>query len=133
MGAGTTGQSGKDIELHVAEATGKNVDLDAQVNHKVELVGTMSSKDLAAIKGGKTGAGGQSGSGTGYGSSSGSSTTGTGTGTTGTGTSGTGTSSTGTMTDLEHERPAADVQGDVRQVHLRQVPVTLFAKENTRG
>jgi len=97
MGAGTTGQSGKDIELHVAEATGKNVDLDAQVNHKVELVGTMSSKDLAAIKGGKTGAGGQSGSGTGYGSSSGSSTTGTGTGTTGTGTSGTGTSSTGTM------------------------------------
>jgi hypothetical protein len=88
MGAGTSAQSGKDIELHVAEATGKNVDLDAQVNHKVELVGTMSSKDLAAIKGGgKTGAGGQSGSGTGYGA--GSSTTGTGTGTSTTGQTGT--------------------------------------------
>jgi len=73
---GTTGQTGttsqqksmeqkdKDIELHVAAASGKDVDLDAQVNHKVELQGTMSSKDLNAIKGKGTMAGGQSGTGT---------------------------------------------------------------------
>jgi ribosomal protein L9 len=41
----------KELELHVAAAPTANVDLDAQVNHKVELVGMMSSKDLTSAKG----------------------------------------------------------------------------------
>jgi hypothetical protein len=53
-GTGTVAKTGteqKDIELHVAPAaSAKNVDLDAQVNHKVELTGTMSSKDMSAAR-----------------------------------------------------------------------------------
>jgi hypothetical protein len=41
--------------LHVAAAPGSNVDLDAQVNHQVEIVGTMNSKDLMSA--GSTGTG----------------------------------------------------------------------------
>jgi len=40
----------KDIELHVSTATTANVDLDSEVNHKVELVGMMNSNDVNAAK-----------------------------------------------------------------------------------
>jgi hypothetical protein len=45
-------QKDKDnIELHVATASTANVDLDSQVNHKVELVGIMSNNDLKSARG----------------------------------------------------------------------------------
>ena len=39
-----------DLKLQVSPATDATVDLAAQVNHKVEIVGVMSAADVAAIK-----------------------------------------------------------------------------------
>jgi hypothetical protein len=63
-GAGTTAASGtaagaqsqqkekdKDIELRIASAANAKLNLDTNVDHQVELVGTMSAKDLESARG----------------------------------------------------------------------------------
>jgi len=114
----------KDIELHVSAApSAKNVDLDSQVNHKVELVGMISSKDLMAIKGGKS-AGGQSGTGTtgsGYGTGS--------TGSAGTtGTAGTGTTGTGTGTST-----SGQTSGQMSSSSSMNTPPLLFKANSIKS
>jgi len=55
MGAQKEAQKVKGIELHVAAARdASDVDLDGQVNQKVEIVGTMTSKDLMNARGTST-------------------------------------------------------------------------------
>jgi len=39
-----------DVSLQIAAAPGSKVDLKSQVNHQVELVGTMSASDVAAAR-----------------------------------------------------------------------------------